>query len=360
MIRYSRVVKMKNIVGSAAYNYSRARGLVFGAEFLLLSTLAKLVPGSKNPIEKSDKRLSRAVQKEFFAILKKDSENIQNNIYPMQVLMPELPSLHIRRLSKIIIDGFSIHKRRVSGNIRDFSSQAQDLLEDLPHYYQRNFHFQTDGYLSEKSAHLYDHQVELLFAGAGDAMRRLGLPPMKSFLNGDGKGKMFLEIGAGTGRMTRFVRQTFPKVKIVATDLSIPYLKVAQKNLANFNRIDFVQGDGANLPFQDQHFDCVYSVFLFHELPLEVRRDILKESLRLLKPGGLLVCIDSVQLGDSEAFDPILKDFPRDYHEPFYHNYISTPLETLLKQSGFTQIKSEVGFSSKVCWALKSQKSEIA
>ena len=38
------------------------------------------------------------------------------------------------------------------------------LNSQIKHYLQ-NFHFQTDGYLSEASAELYDYQVEVLFSG---------------------------------------------------------------------------------------------------------------------------------------------------------------------------------------------------
>ena len=48
-------------------------------------------------------------------------------------------------------------------------------LSAFPDYYLRNFHYQTGGYLSERSAKLYDQQVEVLFIGSADAMRRQAL-----------------------------------------------------------------------------------------------------------------------------------------------------------------------------------------
>src|SRR3546814_756371 len=41
----------------------------------------------------------------------------------------------------------------------------------LPGYYLQNFHFQSDGYLSDHSARLSDPPVEVLFGGGADAMR---------------------------------------------------------------------------------------------------------------------------------------------------------------------------------------------
>ena len=48
-----------------------------------------------------------------------------------------------------------------------------------PDYYLQNFHHQTDGYLSDHSAGIYDIQVEILFNGSADAMRRRIIKPLK-------------------------------------------------------------------------------------------------------------------------------------------------------------------------------------
>ena len=42
--------------------------------------------------------------------------------------------------------------------------------DKYPDYYLQNFHYQSDGWLSSKSARLYDYQVESLFLGTADAM----------------------------------------------------------------------------------------------------------------------------------------------------------------------------------------------
>ena len=47
-----------------------------------------------------------------------------------------------------------------------------------PRYYLRTFHWQTDGWLSERSARLYDFGVEFLFGGTADIMRRMAIPPV--------------------------------------------------------------------------------------------------------------------------------------------------------------------------------------
>ena len=72
-----------------------------------------------------------------------------------------------------------IDKRRASGKF----SEVETKKKDLPKYYLRNFHYQTDGYLSEKSARLYEFQVETLFTGCAATMRRFSMIPLLSLIH---------------------------------------------------------------------------------------------------------------------------------------------------------------------------------
>ncbi|MFL5814462.1 MAG: class I SAM-dependent methyltransferase [Bdellovibrionia bacterium] len=351
-----------NVLDLPVYAYSRARSAGFTLEYLLLQSFSYLIPsfltgGSAKGMPKPPKldiKTIQAIRAELLDLLREDSRHMAQGEYPILVVTPESPLRHFTRIPVLLADAFSIHRRRARGKTTEFDAQARDFLSELPRYYRRNFHFQTSGYLSKRSAEVYEHQVELLFQGCADAMRRLILSRLKKrFGDSDGEGLRFLEIGAGTGRATRFVHLTFPKAKIIAVDLSDPYLKVAQRNLSGFPRIDFMQGDGAHLPFKDEEFDAVYSVFLFHELPKAAREEVISESLRVLKKDGFLGLVDSLQTGDKKLFDPLLQHFPKAFHEPFYREYISSPMEDLLKKQGFTEIESGTGFTSKVCTALK-------
>jgi len=184
------------------------------------------------------------------------------------------------------------------------------------------------------------------------------LPELKlAFPYTEGEGLHFLEIGAGTGRLSKFIKLTFPKAKITLLDLSHPYLKKAQSELQDFRKIDFVQGDAAELPFVDQKFDAVVSCFLFHELPLEVRKKTLQEAMRVLKPGGFMGHVDSLQEQDNKQFQWALKQFPQDFHEPFYKNYLQNPMEGLVLFAGIERMTARTGFLSKVVCGFKRQDS---
>lgn len=339
----------------ALFAYAKARSALYAVEGLFLPAVEAIVTKKRPRLVTDDRREFEASQKALDRLLLEDVKRIDAGVYPVDVLKPRSAAEHVRRMPELLREGFALSRRRQERNSKEFGDEAQDLLADVPEYYRRNFHFQRDGYLSERSARLYEHQVEVLFGGGADAMRRLIIEPMKRRLKTqDGEGLRLLEIGAGTGRTTRFVRLALPKARIVALDVSAPYLKLARESLHEFSRVDFIEGLGEQLPFQDGLFDACYSVFLYHELPRTAREGVIAESMRVLKPGGFFGLVDSVQTGDVPEFDEALERFPVDFHEPFYRDYVTRPIEDLARNAGVGDVKTEIGFFSKCVYGAKA------
>lgn len=337
---------------------SRSRSLFYSGQGLVLPLIDMLVHQRRPRLPTDDPLLFKAARKSLNDLLEADVERIRKGFYPVEVLRFESPIKHFFRIPVLVRESVKAALRKRSKESQVFGVDAKNLLSDVPEYYRRNFHFQPDGYLSDLSANLYEHQVEVLFAGAADSMRRLIIEPMKAFFaaqgaRADGEGLSFLEVGAGTGRATLFVRLAFPKAKITAVDLSGPYLKRAQATMKRFARHDFLEAHAEKLPFATSQFDAVYSVFLFHELPLDVRRSVLAEGHRMLKPGGFYGLVDSLQRGDVPEFDEALEQFPVEYHEPFYRSYIENQMSTLIADSGFEMVDQGTGFFSKFIAAKK-------
>ncbi len=325
------------------------RSLHYFIEYQTLLALSALWSRNVSRSKRYTLESLRRLQREVVALFETDVQNILNSDLPPRLLWTESPLLHLKRVPKIVRDGLHLSTRRKKHETHEFNDEAEQHLNEVPEYYRRNFHFQTDGYLSEHSAEIYDHQVELLFAGAADAMRRIILPDLNAAIDKQTKLK-FLELGCGTGSMTKNIRLAFSNAHIVATDLSEPYLEVARRRLKNLPRstaIEFQRADAAHLPYEDSTFDMVYSVFLFHELPRDVRMQALREAHRVLKPGGIFAYVDSLQLGDKPDFDDVLKNFPRDFHEPFYRDYIETPVQSLAASAGFRHFSTRHGFLAK-------------
>jgi ubiquinone/menaquinone biosynthesis C-methylase UbiE len=226
---------------------------------------------------------------------------------------------------------------------------SPETAEAYPAYFLQNFHYQTGGYLTEESAKLYDTQVEVLFSGAANAMRRQCLVPVAEFMRGRDQRKIsLLDAACGTGRFVRFVKQAYPRLQVTGCDLSGPYLEEAERHVKPYAGVTFRQAKAEALPFADESFDIVTTIFLFHEVPPDIRRNIAREFHRVLKPGGMLVFMDSVQLGDRPEFDGLIESFPLSFHEPFYASYAQEDLGALFGEAGLEVTHSSPQFLSKL------------
>ena len=219
----------------------------------------------------------------------------------------------------------------------------------LPNYYLQNFHFQSGGWLTDESADRYDTQVEVLFKGTANAMRRQALPPLAQAFTGRDQRKLRLvDMGCGTGRFLDCVKQAWPRLPVLGLDLSEAYVRHARRHLKRWSRTTLVVGNAEAIPLPDSNCDAVTSIFMLHELPPEVRRKVIFEAARILKPGGRLILIDSLQRGDEPDYDRMLESFPQHYHEPYYRSYITEDFAAIARYCGLAHRGDTKAFLSKV------------
>lgn len=339
----------KKIVRQLTYGLSLAKTINYTAQGALLPLVDKVADRHrKNDTRDFSEHLKIALPR-VEKILKQDAENIASGMYPPQVIFQENLFTHYWRIPKLLTDAFRAARQRADKKSQEFETKDLDFVNEVPEYFRRNFHFQKGGYLNDESAALYDHQVEVLFSGTAQAMRRQFIPKLKKhFNNSDGEGLLFLEIGSGTGSLTRSIALAFPKAQITCLDISPHYLKHAQKNLSGFKRISYVQGLAEDLQFKENSFDAVFSCFLFHELPEKIRHQVIKEKMRVLKNNGLVAVIDSIQKDDDPALNWALDQFPVDYHEPFYKNYSEKKLEAVFNKFEIADTSVELAFLTKI------------
>ena len=87
---------------------------------------------------------------------------------------------------------------------------------------------------------------------------------------------------------------------------------------------------------------------MLHELPPEVRRTVIGEAARVLKLGGRLVMVDSLQRGDEPDYDAMLESFPQRYHEPYYQSYMGEDFPAIARGCGLVHRGDTKAFVSKV------------
>jgi ubiquinone/menaquinone biosynthesis C-methylase UbiE len=312
---------------SAVQGLTQARAVLYTLESLPLPILHRWIAGgeSRTPSQEQQGHIIREARR----LLAVDAQDFVDLELPINLLAPEPARQHVPRWLQILGDSTMSFWRRRHQDTQSFSTEAGDLSQ-YPEYYRRNFHHQTDGYLTKRSSEIYEHQVELLFRGLANPMRRRLLKPMSRRL-AKKKHPRILELGCGNGTFTKQLVAAFPEARITAVDLSPAYIQHAKERFIQHRNVDFILGDAESLPFKANTFDAVVSVFLHHELPRPVRENVLQESLRLCKKSGFWGLVDSLQLGDDPVLDWAIEDFPKNFHEPFFTNYIKTPLFDFVK-----------------------------
>ena len=117
-----------------------------------------------------------------------------------------------------------------------------------------------------------------------------------------------LEVPVGTGVLSLPIYQELIDAEIFCLDYSDKMLYAAKKRATRLNlrNVKFLQGDVANLPFDDNFFDAVLSVNGFH-----VFRDKISawnETYRVLKRGGIF-CGCMYVKGENRRTDIFVKQF---------------------------------------------------
>ncbi len=296
-------------------------------------------------------------QSSYKELMEVDWQEAEQGLYPTSLLF-DAPWLDwAARYPLVWLDMPSTWNRRKERNVNDLPNDVQS--ENYPDYYLQNFHHQTDGYLSDHSASLYDLQVEILFNGTAEPMHRRVIKPLvqglRAFSDRSPSQLRVLDVATGTGRTLRQLRAALPEAQLVGLDLSAAYLRQANRWLSQLpsELPQLVQGNAESLPFASGSMQGVTCVFLLHELPGAARQSVLNECFRVLEPGGVLVLADSVQLADSPQFETAMDNFRRVFHEPYYRDYIGDDIEGRLSSAGFSGIRASSHLMTRVWSATK-------
>ncbi len=300
------------------------------------------------------------IQARLNNLLEVDWQDADSGVYPKSALFDNPWEDFFRYYPIELLDLPQRWERVKQKKYQEFSSNVDTV--GYPSYYIQNFHHQTDGYLSDLSANLYDLQVEILFGGSADAMRRRILAPLKAAIaqtlrttSLHPRQVRVLDVACGTGRTMRFIRATLPQASLYGTDLSPAYLRKANELLSQIpgELPQLLQANAEELPYLDNYFHALTSVFLFHELPAAVRQRVIDECFRVTKPGGTFIICDSIQMSDSPDLEFMMQDFPEAFHEPYYQHYMTDNLVERLERAGFENIDTQVHFMSKYLIARK-------
>lgn len=156
--------------------------------------------------------------------------------------------------------------------------------------------------------------------------------------------RRWLEIAAGTGRVTRHLLAALPADgELVATDLNQPMLDEARRRLPDDPRVRLHVADAQALPFDAGTFDVVafqFGLMFVPDKPLALR-----EIRRVLRPGGTLllstwndlalnpatVVVDELAFAELPANPPMFMRTPFSMPDPI-------ALRVLVEAAGFATV----------------------
>lgn len=326
----------------------RSQHLSFMLNATLMQEAARIF--TRTPRKQIAKREVQNLMRRIRELHERDLANVEAGLYPRELLFDIPLRRYLRALPQLVRDTPRVVRRM---RARDYQDIPAVDKQRYPAYYRRNFHWQTDGYFSERSAEVYELGVELLFRGTADVMRRQIIPPISRFVrDAGGADKLrLLDLACGTGRSLHQIARAHPAMRLYGADLSPAYIRIARKRLAHVPEVTLAVENGEALPWADGTFDIATSVYLFHELPRNARRNVARELFRVVRPGGLVVIEDSAQLVESAEIETPLRQFPQDFHEPFYADYLEDDLAALFAEVGFVIEESAPHLVAKVVTA---------
>ncbi len=151
-----------------------------------------------------------------------------------------------------------------------------------------------------------------------------------------------LEIGCGTGAVSRLLARR-PRVgKVVGVDPGATFLARARELASGVRNLEFQQADGRSLKFEGGVFDVVVMHTLLCHVPGPERS--LAEAFRVLRSGGWLAVFDGDYVTTTVAIednDPLQSCAEAAIAWLVHDRWLFRRLPTLVRTAGFDQVKTK-------------------
>ncbi len=152
-------------------------------------------------------------------------------------------------------------------------------------------------------------RLEMLFLGD---IKSAFLNEISHLIKGD---EIVLDVGAGSGYFSLSIASKLTSGKVICLDLSEEMLH-RLKGIANkkglSSKIQILRGEASSINLENESVDLVVSNYLFHELAEP--ESVLREMIRVLKPGGWVIVTD---FKDTQITKRICSSHAEETHGPF-------------------------------------------
>ena len=204
------------------------------------------------------------------------------------------------------------------------SSVGLTTAPAIPTYLEQHYWW---AYVHPKAVRVFEREwlVNLILFGNYNRLRDLALNALGRAVAG-----RTLQVACVYGNLTqRLIGRMTADARLDVVDILPIQLHNLSRKIRSDARVTLEQGDSASLAFADASHDQALLFFLLHEQPESTRRDTLRETLRVVKPGGRVVIVDYHRPQAWHPLRPLMKRiFAR--LEPFAHDLWEHPIEAYL------------------------------
>jgi ubiquinone/menaquinone biosynthesis C-methylase UbiE len=275
------------------------------------------------------------------------------NIKPLfGIAKAQARNMMIKRASILGIDWLKTAADLRNQDLEAHREAVENKQLQYPDYYLRPFHAYEDGNMGwlpasevEVAAYAVHSKVwdKKNAAKDGDARLRQSYHDiLRNYLaqNAPTAPQNLLDVGCSVGMSTFALQATYPNAQITGMDLSPYFLAVARHNHETHHpeaAVEWIHGAAETTHLPDNSFDLVSVFLLFHELPADIARQVLREARRILRPGGHFAMMDMNPFSDIYAKMPphiltLLKST-----EPYLDEYFSFDFTNELLGAGFAE-----------------------
>jgi SAM-dependent methyltransferase len=157
-----------------------------------------------------------------------------------------------------------------------------------------------------------------------------------------------LDLGCATGGPLLPYAEAFPQAELHGVDVGAPLLRFGHLRAEKAGiPIHFRQADAAATGYPDDHFDLVVSHITFHETSAAAVPAIVKETHRILKPGGVFLFVDLPNVAAiPDVFQQVVFDGDAHYNnEHFWMRMHDLDWPAIYQRAGFAPGNIKPGFA---------------
>ncbi|EFN54576.1 hypothetical protein CHLNCDRAFT_35970 [Chlorella variabilis] len=238
--------------------------------------------------------------------------------------------------------------------------EIEDKELQYPAYYTRAFHGYDEGNLSWLAALEAEPatdvmallpwakaEAQLTGPAAQARLRSTTLTTIRKYAADRGlkEPRDILDAGCSVGICTRWLAGEYPSASVTGLDLS-PYMLAAAAvgadavpGASRRRRIAYRHSrlEASGLPSRSQ--DLVAVQFVIHECPADIISQMIQESKRLLRPGGVLAFVDiNPNSATGRRMPPAVATLMK-ATEPWTDEYYFYPLEESMGKAGFKHVE---------------------